>query len=44
VNMATNSTAQAAINSQIAKYQSDLNPLKVYPILSFGVTYNFRIN
>jgi len=44
VNMATNSTAQAAINSQIAKYQSDLNPLKVYPILSFGVAYNFRIH
>lgn len=43
VDMATNSTAQANLASQIAKYQSDLNPLTVYPILSFGVAYNFRI-
>ena len=43
VNMATNSTAQANLASQIAKYQNDLNPVKVYPILSFGVAYNFRI-
>jgi hypothetical protein len=44
VNMATNATAQANLNSQIAKYQSDLNPLKVYPILSFGVAYSFRVH
>jgi len=43
VNMATNATAQANLSSQIAKYQNDLNPLKVYPIFSFGVAYNFRI-
>ena len=43
VNMATNAIAQQNIVSQIAKYQSDLNPLTVYPILSFGVAYNFRI-
>jgi hypothetical protein len=44
VNMATNSNAQAAIAAQIAKYQSDLNPLKVYPILSVGIGYNFRLH
>lgn len=44
VNMATNTTAQANIASQVAKYQSDLNPLKVYPIISFGLAYNFQIH
>jgi len=43
VNMATNSTAQANIASQVAKYQKDVNVLTVYPILSFGIGYNFRI-
>ena len=43
VNMATNPIAQSNLASQIAKYQSDLNPLTVYPIISFGVSYNFRI-
>lgn len=43
VNMATNAAAQTNLNSQIAKYHSDLDPLKVYPILSFGVSYNFKI-
>jgi len=44
VNMATNTSAQANLNSQIAKYQNDVNVLKVWPILSFGVAYNFRIH
>lgn len=43
VNMATNATAQANLNTQVSKYQSDLNPLGVYPIVSFGVAYNFRM-
>jgi hypothetical protein len=43
VNMATNSTAQANIASQIAKYQKDLNVLTVYPIFSIGLGYNFKI-
>ena len=43
VNMATNTAAQTNLNSQIAKYQSDLDPLKVYPILSIGIGYNFKI-
>ncbi len=44
VNIATNATAQSNLNAQIAKYQNDLSPLRVYPILSFGVAYNFRIH
>lgn len=43
VNMATNATAQQNLAAQITKYQNDLEPLKVYPILSFGIAYNFRI-
>jgi hypothetical protein len=43
VNMATNATAQTNIAAQIAKYQNDLNPLKVYPIFSIGIGYNFKI-
>lgn len=43
VNMATDPTAQANLNAQIAKYKSDLNPLQVYPILSVGLGYNFKI-
>ena len=36
-------SAQAALKSQVATWTSDLNPLKTYPIVSFGVAYNFRI-
>jgi hypothetical protein len=43
VNMATNTTAQSNLAAQISKYQSDLNPLQVYPIFSCGVAYNFRM-
>jgi hypothetical protein len=44
VNMATNTGAQSALNAQVAKYKSDLNPLQVYPIFSFGVSYGFHIH
>jgi hypothetical protein len=43
VNMATNSFAQTNLTTQVNKWKSDLNPLQVYPILSFGVTYSFPI-
>jgi hypothetical protein len=43
VDMATNATAQSNLSAQIAKYKSDLNPLQVFPIVSFGASYNFRI-
>ncbi len=37
------SPARADLQAQIAKWRSDLDPLKTYPIVSFGVAYNFRI-
>lgn len=36
-------TLQSSLQAQIAKYQNDLNPLKVYPIFSIGIGYNFKI-
>jgi hypothetical protein len=35
--------ARADMQAQIAKWESDLNPLKIYPVVSFGVAYNFKI-
>jgi hypothetical protein len=37
------STARADLQTQVAKWKSDLNPLQTYPIVSFGVAYNFKI-
>ena len=34
---------QNNLQTQVAKWSSDLEPLKTYPILSFGVAYSFRI-
>jgi hypothetical protein len=42
----TNGTAQdvqASLAAQITKWKSDLDPLKTYPILSFGVAYSFPV-
>jgi hypothetical protein len=43
VNVATDQDVQTNLQAQVAKYKSDLDPLKTYPIVSFGVAYNFRI-
>jgi len=43
VNMATNTGAQSDLNTQVAKWKSDVNALKVYPIFSFGVAYAFHV-
>jgi hypothetical protein len=43
VNMATNTTAQTNLTTQVNKWKSDLNALQVYPIFSFGVAYDFHI-
>jgi hypothetical protein len=43
VNVATDATAQADLATQLQKYQNDFNPLKTFPIVSFGVAYNFNI-
>lgn len=43
---ANNTTAQdiqASLAAQITKWKSDLDPLKTYPILSFGVAYSFPV-
>jgi hypothetical protein len=42
-NMATNPQAQANIAAQVAKYQKDLNVVPIYPIVSFGIGYNFKV-
>jgi hypothetical protein len=34
---------QTDLTAQVAKWNSDLNQLKIYPILSVGVAYSFRI-
>jgi hypothetical protein len=42
VNMATNAQAQSDLAAQLAKWRNDLNPLQVYPIISFGIAYDFH--
>jgi len=42
----TNTTSQdiqTSLAAQITKWKSDLDPLKTYPILSFGVAYSFPV-
>jgi hypothetical protein len=34
---------QNNLSAQIAKWTSDLNPLKTYPILSLGLAYSFSV-
>ena len=41
--VATDQEVQSNLRAQIAKYKNDLNPLKVYPIVSIGIGYNFKI-
>jgi hypothetical protein len=41
MNVGTDPTIQANLQAQVAKYQKDLNPLKTYPIVSFGLAYSF---
>ncbi len=43
VNAGTDATVQSNLAAQIAKYKSDLNPFQVYPIISIGVGYNFKL-
>jgi hypothetical protein len=44
VDMSTQNTdPNSNLNLQLAKWRSDLNPLKVYPIFSFGVSYSFNV-
>ena len=43
VNAATDPNIQQNLQAQIGKYKKDVDPFKVFPILSFGVAYNFNI-
>ena len=42
VDVATNQQIQANLQAQVAKYRKDLDPLKTYPIASFGLAYSFK--
>ncbi len=41
IDVATDQVLQANLQTQIAKYKNDLDPLKTYPIVSFGIAYSF---
>lgn len=43
VNVATDPTVQSNLTAQINKYKNNLSSYQFYPILSFGIGYNFRI-
>jgi hypothetical protein len=34
---------QSNLTAQVAKWTSDMNPLKTYPIVSVGLAYSFHI-
>ena len=42
VAVATDASVQQNLTAQVAKYTNDLNPLKIYPIVSGGLAYSFR--
>jgi hypothetical protein len=37
------SQVQSNLTAQVAKWKNDVDPLKAYPILTFGATYSFHI-
>jgi hypothetical protein len=43
VAVATDPSVQQNLATQVAKYTSDLNPLKTFPIVSGGVAYSFKV-
>jgi hypothetical protein len=43
VDVATDPTIQSDLQAQVAKYKKDLDVLKTYPIISFGVAYSFHV-
>jgi hypothetical protein len=44
VNVATDPTVQANLQAQIQKYENDIRPFQYFPIMSFGVAYNFNLH
>jgi hypothetical protein len=43
VNAAADPAVQQNLQAQVEKYKKDVEPLKVFPILSVGVTYNINL-
>ncbi len=43
MNVVGNSQIQSNLAAQQAKYQNDLNPLKIYPIFTTGIAYSFTL-
>lgn len=43
VYVATDADVQANLAEQVAKYKNDVEQLKTYPIVSFGVSYSFSV-
>lgn len=43
VDVLGNTELDTDLKAQIAKYKNDLDPFRFYPIVSFGVSYNFAI-
>jgi len=43
IDVATDQTVQQNLQAQIQQYRGDLDPLKTFPIVSFGVAYNFHV-
>jgi len=43
VNVATDPTVQANLQAQVQKYKNDLKPFQYFPLVSFGVAYNFSL-
>jgi len=43
VDVATNQALQANLQAQIARYTSNLDPLKTFPILGGGIVYSFHL-
>lgn len=42
-NVVGDASVNQNLQAQIAKYKTDLNPLRFYPIFSFGMAYSFRL-
>jgi hypothetical protein len=43
IDIATDQMVQQNLQAQIQQYKGDLDPLKTFPIVSFGVAYNFHV-
>lgn len=43
VNVVGDSQLNSNLQAQVSKYQTDLNPLRFYPIFSFGAAYSFGL-